>query len=391
MEQSQDSSFPSNAAPSTPHASHADGAHAHHDHDHDHEHEHEHDHDHAHDHEHDHDHGHADGPLGWLQEAIPFLHGHSHGEASVDQALEGSERGIWAIKVSLLIMGATALFQVVIALMSGSVGLLADTIHNFADALTAVPLWIAFVIGRRPANRRYTYGYGRAEDIAGVAIVLIIFISAAVAAYETVQKLLHPEPLTNIGWVIVAAIVGFIGNEAVALVRIRVGKEIGSAALIADGQHARIDGLTSLAVLIGAVGSLLGFPLADPLVGLGITVAILFIARDAARTMWRRLMDAVDEKLVASVEKVAAETPGVEEVHDVRMRWIGHRLYAELHITVNEELSTRQSHDIAETVRHELLHDQPRLSVVTVHVDPCGHSGGDPHGATLHHTAVNRS
>lgn len=388
--QSHDGTFPSEAAQATPVASPVGGVHDHghvHDDDHGHSHDEHHDHDHNGDHDHEHGHQHADGWLGRLQDAIPFLHGHSHGEVAVDHALESSERGIWAIKVSLLIMAATALFQVVVALMSGSVGLLADTIHNFADALTAVPLWIAFVIGRRPPNRRYTYGYGRAEDIAGVAIVLIIFISAAIAAYETIQKLLHPEPLTGVGWVIVAAIVGFIGNEAVAILRIRVGNEIGSAALVADGQHARIDGLTSLAVLIGAVGSLLRFPLADPLVGLGITVAILFIARDAARTMWRRLMDAVDENLVDSVERTAAGTPGVEHVHDVRMRWIGHRLVAELHITVDEDLSTRQSHDIAETVRHELLHDQPRLSVVTVHVDPCGHAGGDPHDITAHHAA----
>ncbi|MFN8481745.1 MAG: cation diffusion facilitator family transporter [Anaerolineae bacterium] len=357
---------------------------------HDHAHDHSHDHSHDDEHDHGHEHEHDTGLLGRLREAIPFLHGHSHGEVSVDAALEGSARGIWALKISLAILGATALFQVVIAVMSGSVGLLADTIHNIADALTALPLWVAFVIGRRPPNRGYTYGYGRAEDIAGVVIVLIIFISAAVAAYETLQKLLHPEPLTAVGWVMLAAIVGFIGNEAVAVLRIRVGREIGSAALVADGEHARIDGLTSLAVLIGAVGSWLGFPLADPLVGLGITVAILFIARDAAVVMWRRLMDAVDPSLVDGVERVAARTPGVQEVHDVRIRWIGHRLYAELHVTVDEDLTTRQAHDIAETVRHELLHDQPRLSVVNVHVDPCGHNGGDPHNMTAHHAQPGR-
>jgi cation diffusion facilitator family transporter len=273
----------------------------------------------------------------------------------------------------------------VIVLLSGSVGLLADTIHNFSDAFTAVPLWIAFALARRPANRRYTYGYGRAEDVAGVIIVLIIFASSLVAAYESYQKFFHPEPLRYVWWVMAAALIGFVGNEAVALFRIRVGREIGSAALVADGQHARVDGVTSLAVLIGAVGSLLGFPLADPIIGVLITIAILFIVKDTAVTMWHRLMDAVDPKLVEAVEQTARTIPGIEDVHDVRIRWIGHKLYAELHITVDEELSTYESHDLAEQVRHTLFDAQPKLSAVTVHVDPCGHSGRDPHVLLTHH------
>jgi cation diffusion facilitator family transporter len=307
---------------------------------------------------------------------------------TTDVALESSERGIWALQISLLVLGATALFQFVIVLISGSVGLLADTIHNAGDALTAVPLWIAFVVGRRAATRRYTYGYGRAEDVAGVFIVALIFVSALIAAYESIQKLLHPRPLSNIGWVMAAAIVGFLGNEAVAQFRIRVGRDIGSAALIADGQHARVDGFTSLAVLIGALGMLLGFPLADPIVGLLITVTILFIVKDTARTMWRRLMDAVEPEVVDGIEHAAAPVPGVEDVHDVRVRWLGHKLGAELHVTVDETLSTRESHAIAEEVRHRLFHALPRLRIITVHVDPCGHGGEDPHRLTAHHAAT---
>lgn len=326
-----------------------DGPNGHHDHPHplttDHD-DHGHDYEHGHGHEHDHDHV----MLGWLREAIPFLHGHSHGEANVDAALESSARGIWALKVSLLLLGATALFQLVIVLISGSVGLLADTIHNFGDALTAVPLWIAFVIGRRVATRRYTYGYGRAEDVAGVFIVVLIFVSAVVAAYESIQKIIHPQPLSNVGWVTAAAVIGFLGNEAVAQFRIRVGREIGSAALIADGQHARVDGFTSLAVLVGALGVLLGFPMADPIVGLLITITILFIVKDTVRTMWHRLMDAVEPEVVDVIERTAAAVPDVEDVHDVRVRWLGHKLGAELHATVDETLSTRESHEIAEEV-----------------------------------------
>jgi cation diffusion facilitator family transporter len=340
--------------------------------------------DHHHTHTH-HDHDHSHGRLSWLGGLFPWLHGHSHGEARVDTALESSARGIRALKISLVILGTTALFQVAIFLLSGSVGLLADTIHNFSDALTAIPLWIAFVLARRAPTRRYTYGYGRAEDVAGIIIVLMIFASAVIAGYESIQKLAHPEPLRNVGWVISAALIGFIGNEAVAIFRIRVGREIGSAALIADGQHARVDGFTSLAVLLGAVGSLLGFPLADPIIGLIITVAILFIVKDIAVTMWLRLMDAVEPELVEKAEQVAAGVPGVQQVHALRMRWLGHRLQAEMHIIVDENLPTRESHRIAEEVRHTLFHTHPRLSLVDIHVDPCEHNGTDHHQLTAHH------
>jgi cation diffusion facilitator family transporter len=343
---------------------------------------HSHDHDHDHNHEHDYHHG----PLGWLLDAVPFLHGHSHGETKVDQALETSSRGIWAIKVSLVGLLVTALFQLVVVQLSGSVSLLADTIHNFSDALTAIPLWIAFTLARRPATRRYTYGYGRAEDVAGVVIVLMIFASALAAGYESYLKFLHPEPLRNVWWVVSAAIIGFAGNEGVAILRIRVGKEIGSAALIADGQHARVDGITSLAVLLGALGSLFGFPLADPIIGLLITIAILFIVKDTMVAMWRRLMDAVDPHLVDGVEREVLGLTGVMDVHEVRMRWVGHQLHTELHITVDENLSTRQSHEIAEQVRHALFDAEPKLAAVMIHVDPSGHSRDDLPALQAHHS-----
>lgn len=347
----------------------------------------DHDHEYAGEHEHaeEHGHDHAQGRFGWLRELLPFGHGHSHGDVNVDTAMETSDRGLWALKISLVGLGATALFQVVIVLISGSVALLADTIHNFSDALTAIPLGIAFVLGKRVASRRYTYGYGRAEDIAGVIIVFMIFASSLVAGYESYQKFVNPQPLNNVWWVMVAAIVGFLGNEGVAVFRIRVGKEIGSAALVADGQHARVDGITSLAVLFGAVGSLLGFPLADPIVGILITIAILFIVKDTAVTMYHRLMDAVDPEVVDSIEQTAAKVPGALAVHDVRVRWLGHKLQAELHITVDEDLPTRDSHRIAEEVRHSLFHSQPRLAYLNVHADPCGHSGEDAHQLTAHH------
>ncbi len=337
-----------------------------------------------HEHGHDpHEHEHGSSPVGWVQS---LLKPHSHDAAdSVDAQLESSARGIWALKISLLGLLATAGFQVVIVIISGSVALLADTIHNFSDALTAVPLWIAFALGRRAATSRYTYGYGRAEDLAGLFIVVMIALSAGIAGWESVQRLADPQPIANLGWVIVAAIVGFTGNEAVAIFRIRVGSEIGSAALIADGHHARADGFTSLAVLIGAVGVLAGFPLADPIVGVGITVAILFVLRQAAVQMWHRLMDAADPAMVEQLTGEAAAVEGVQEVDDLRVRWLGHRLEADMRIVVDEDLPTRESHRLAEQVRHRLFHTQPKLASIIVHVDPCGHSGGDLHRGTAHH------
>jgi cation diffusion facilitator family transporter len=302
-----------------------------------------------------------------------------------DGALEGSAEGVRTLRLSLIGLGVTAAIQLVIAIQSGSVGLLADTIHNFSDALTSVPLWLAFLIGRRPANRRYTYGYGRAEDLAGVAIVLIIIASSLLALWESYQRLIHPTPLVYVGWVIVAAVVGFLGNEGVAILRIRTGRRIGSAALEADGRHAQVDGFTSLGVLIGAVAVWLGAPIADPIVGLLISISILFVSRDAARAMGRRLMDAVDPSLGDVLNRVAGETPGVRGVEASRVRWLGHRLWADMHILVDEEMTLRAAHAIAEDVRHRLFHAEPRLADIVVHVDPIGESGADYHAKTSQH------
>jgi cation diffusion facilitator family transporter len=372
-----------------PHESHG---HAHDDHD-DHAHDgsaHD-DHDdhaqgeHGHDHD-DHDHAHAGGLRGFLG---GLLHTHSHTGARSDSALERSERGIWALKISLVGLLATAIFQVVIVAISGSAALLADTIHNFADALTALPLWIAFVVGRRPPTRRYTYGFRRAEDLAGILVVLVMLASAALVAWESYRKLIDPQPLTYLPWVIVASVVGFLGNELVAIFRIRVGREIGSAALEADGLHARTDGLTSLAVLFGAIGVWLGYPRADPIVGLLITIPILQVVWGAARTIWERLMDAVDPALVDAVEQNAARIVGVERIHDVRVRWLGHNLEAELHADVDSQLSTAASHAIAQAIEHALLHALPQLATVTVHIDPAGATSEDFHAVTAHHRGAN--
>src|SRR5215468_202050 len=328
------------------------------------------------------DHVHHSGMRGFLEE---ILKPHSHDAADkVDATLESSERGIRAVKVSLAVLGVAACLQLVVVLISGSVGLLADMIHNFSDALTALPLWFAFALGRRRPSSRYTYGYGKAEDLAGVAIVALIALSAAVAGWESLLRLLHPQPVRDLPWVMAAAIIGFVGNEAVAMFRIRVGRDIGSAALVADGYHARTDGFTSLAVLIGALGVLAGFPVADPLVGLVITAAILVVLASAARDIWHRLMDAVDPQISDKLTR-AARLYGVKDVCNVRVRWLGHRLEADLTIVVNADLSTSFSHTIAEAVRHALFHTEPKLSTISVHVDPASSLGADYHAATAHH------
>ena len=340
-----------------------------------------------HHHDDHHGHEHSNNPIiEWFQHTFT-PHDHGYQTAALDSAL-ATDRGIRAVKISLVALLLTAAFQLVVVGISGSVALLADTIHNFSDALTAIPLGIAFTLSRRARNSRYTYGYGRAEDIAGVIIVLMILFSAFEAIYQSILKILNPQPISNIGWVAAAAIVGFLGNELVAIFRIRTGKEIGSAALVADGNHARADGFTSLAVLAGAIGVWLGYPLLDPIVGLGIGAAILVIVWQSARDMYYRVMDAVDPELTKSIENRASKVDGVMEVHDIAIRWVGHRQRAELHIIVDCQMPTCDSHHIAEQVRHDLFHGMPALADVLIHVDPCEcERCGDPH-LPRHHAST---
>ena len=331
---------------------------------------------HEHEHGHEHGHGHShDGRGGKFGAALREVFApHSHDASdSIDGALESSTAGIRAVKISLLALGATSIAQLVIVLISGSVALLADTIHNFSDALTAIPLWIAFALGRRAATRRYTYGFGRAEDLAGLFVVAMITLSAAIAAIESIRRLLHPAAIHHLGWVAAAGLVGFIGNEVVAIYRVRVGRRIGSAALVADGLHARTDGFTSLAVLLGAGGVALGFPLADPIVGLFITIAILAVLRTAARDVFRRLMDGVDPELVDAAEAALAAQPGVTGVRSVKMRWIGHRIHADAELDVDPATSLSDAHRLAHDAEHALTHAVPKLSTALVHAYPASH------------------
>ncbi len=339
-------------------------------------------------HEHHHDGGHTHargGIIAWVR-GIFAVHSHDSID-QIDNVLEGSREGIRALKISLVVLGVTAIGQAVVVVLSGSVALLGDTLHNFADALTALPLWVAFTLSRRAPDERYTYGYGRAEDIAGIAIVLTIAASAVLAGYEAIDRLIHPVDVHNLGLVALAAALGFAGNEVAAQYRLRTGHRIGSAALVADGLHARTDGLTSLAVLVGAGGVALGFERADPIVGLFITLAIVVVLRGAARTIYYRLMDAVSPELVEEARDVVAHVPGVQRVDTLRLRWIGHQLHAEVEITVADNLSLDRAHGIANDAHHQLLHHVGRLTTVIVHPSPAGHPGADPHAVLREHAA----
>jgi cation diffusion facilitator family transporter len=309
-------------------------------------------------------------------------HGHAHG--AVDPSIASSERGIWAVKWSFAALFLTALVQLAVVALSGSVALLSDTIHNIGDALTAVPLWLAFALSRLGASRRFTFGYGRVEDLAGVIVVLIILFSAVVAGYQAIDRLIQPQPVGLLWAVAVAGAVGFLGNEAVAIFRIRVGRQIGSAALVADGYHARTDGWTSLAVVVGAAGVWLGYPLADPIVGLLIAAAILVIVWQSGRTVFTRLLDGVDPKVIEEIQYAASHVPGVEDVAEVRARWVGHRLRAEVNVAVGPELSVAEGHTIAREVNHRLLHELRYLDMAVVHVDPLQEAGEGYHRVVAH-------
>lgn len=334
-------------------------------------------------------HAHSHEQAGLLQRLRDLVVPHTHDPAEkVDTAMESSRDGIRALWISFTALLVTAFLQGGVVAISGSVALLGDTLHNAADALTALPLGVAFLLGRRAATRRYTYGFGRAEDIAGIVIVLTIAASSAVAAYEAIERLIHPQPVARLPIVAIAALIGFAGNELVARYRIRVGRRIGSAALVADGLHARTDGFTSLAVLLAAGGVAIGWSWADPVMGLAITLAIAFVLKDAAREVLQRLMDAVDPALVDSAEATLRATAGVRNVEALRLRWIGHRLRAEAEVVVDPGLSLHDASHVAVDAEHRMLHAIPRLDSALLRTDPAPTADYDPRAVDAHHRQV---
>lgn len=354
--------------------------------------------DHHHDHAPDHDHDQPVQPpglRGWLGGLLHLDHQHAGQQLMADPAFAATSQGIRTVWLALGLLLLTTILQTAIYLSSGSVALLADTVHNLGDALNSIPLLFAFYLARRLPTRRYNYGFHRAEDVAGVIIVLSIAFSAAYIVYESITKLLNPQPITHLGAVAAAALIGFAGNEWVAFLQIRAGRKIGSAALVTDGLHARSDGLTSLAVLVAALGSWAGLPILDPIIGLLIGVAIVFITRNAVLAIWYRLMDAVEPEIYASAEQAVLNQTqrqaGLEEMRRLRLRWLGHRLHADVHIAVTPSLSVVEGHALAEQVRLELFEAMPLLSEALVHVEPYAADPDAYHSDTYQREAVPRS
>ncbi len=309
---------------------------------------------------------------------------HDHDHHPDATLLDTGAVGIRATKVSLLVLGVTALLQAIIVVFSGSVALLSDTLHNVTDALTAIPLWIAFAVGRRPPTRRYTYGFNRAEDVAGLVIVAAIGVSAVLVIWESLRRLFEPRLLDHIPWVIAAGLIGALGNELVARYRIRVGRSIGSEALITDGRHARTDALTSLAVVAAGIGAALGSVWVDPVAGLIVAVPIIWLLVRSARLMLRRLIDGVEPDIVDEASETILAADGVEAVEDLRVRWHGHQLRIAASIAVDPDLTVKRGHDIAHDVEHALHHQFRTPIVATIHIEP--HDQSDRHQSIAHHT-----
>ncbi len=317
-----------------------------------------------------HEHAHGDGLWGTIASALHLPgYAHSHEGPARTDALFNNELGIRTLKWSLILLGSTTIFQIFIYLASGSVALLADTVHNFGDTLNSIPLLISFYLGQRLATKRYTYGYGRSEDVAGLFIVFSIAFSAGYILLETVQKFLNPQPILNPAWVVAAAIIGFLGNEGVAILEISVGRRIGSEAMVIDGRHARIDGLTSLAVLPAVAGSLYGLPILDPIFGALIGVAILFITRDAIVAMWYRLMDAVDPELTERTHAALQSHASVIAVDHLRLRWIGHSLKIEAKITLHDGVSLDEALKALRELKHQLQHEFSNVGEVSLEIN----------------------
>ncbi len=336
----------------------------------------------------EHDHEQRESSWSRLWHGVGHLVAHDHDHESSTALFDTGAIGIRATKVSLIGLGITALLQAVIVVFSGSVALLSDTLHNVTDALTSIPLWIAFALGRRAATRRYTYGFNRIEDIAGLLIVAVIGLSAGLVIWESVQRLVEPRLIDHIPWVVVAGIIGALGNELVARYRIKIGQSIGSEALVTDGQHARTDALTSLAVVAAGIGAAVGASWVDPVAGLAVAVPMLWLLVKSARRMIRRLSDGIEPEIVDEISSIIQDVEGVDAVGALRARWHGHQLRITASVSVDPEIAVRQGHDIAHNVEHELLHHFTTPIAVTIHIEP--HDQADRHDSIAHHSTRNR-
>jgi cation diffusion facilitator family transporter len=310
---------------------------------------------------------------------------HAH-PASLTGA-EGTREGLRAIRLAAIALGASAGIRLTIAAMSGSVGLLAAGLDDLGDVLTTIALSVAFVASRRAADRRYTFGYQRFEDLSGVLVVAVIWASVAFATYEAITKLAGDHEVTRIGIAMGAAALGLLANGFAGVYKIRVGRRISSEPLVADGKHALADGLSSIAALGGLIAVRAGYPAADPIAAFVVVLAIVAVAVDATRRVLARLLDAVDPTIVGRIEHSAKHTAGVASLGRVQARWAGRSLYVTITVAADGHLSLDETHTIAENVAHAILHDVPGVAQVDVHVDPWEPHGDQAHARTAKHDA----
>jgi cation diffusion facilitator family transporter len=311
-------------------------------------------------------------------------HGHSHASAG-DLLKEGSAAGIRSLRISALGLLLTSAIQFTVVAIGGSVALMADALHNLGDVLTSIVLWVALIATRRASDHRYTFGYQRFEDLAGLGIVLAIFASAAIAVYVAVTHLVNSTVPTHLALGMAAGGVGFLGNEIVAQIKVRQGKKIGSAALVAEGQHSRIDGLASLAAIAGLAGVAAGAHWADPVAGLALAAVILAVGAQAARPIVATLLDRVGPTLVDEITHAVEHVEGIEGVHDVRARWAGRALYVVLDVEIPGDETLERAHQLTEAARHAVMHAFPDVVQVDVHADPSGADHATYHEETAHH------
>jgi cation diffusion facilitator family transporter len=305
-----------------------------------------------------------------------------------DHRAYGDSAAVRAVVVSALALGTASAVEFAAAASSHSASVLADALHNAGDVLTTFVLLFAFALARRPATRRFPSGFGRIEDVATLLILMVIAITAAVAAYASILKFFNTEAYTNIGFALFGAVVGVVANLAVSEYKIRVGRRLNSTALAADGIHSRVDALVSAGAFAGIGLAGLGWRLADPIAGLVITAAIVVVTAGTVKQLFLRMMDAVDPDLSGELVHAAMEVEGVLGVNDVRARWVGRELIAVMHIGCSPEATVSQAHEIALRVEHSVAHHLPAARV-DIHMDPGtdAHSHGELHPSELGETS----
>jgi cation diffusion facilitator family transporter len=304
--------------------------------------------------------------------------GHSHSSAHY-----GNKDAVRAVIVSAVALGLAALAEITASLLSGSASVLADGLHNAGDVLTSFILLFTFALVRRPATRRFSSGYGRFEDVATLLIIVVIIVTAAVAASESVAKLIYPATYSNIPLTLGAALIGVIANLGVSEYKLRVGRGIGSESLEADGIHSRVDALVSAGAFVGIGLAGLGFKIADPIAGILITIAIVFVLAGTVKQLFYRMMDAVDPTIADEITNAAKSVSGVLQIHDLRVRWVGRELVAVMHVAMNPKSTLEDAHALAMRVEEAVCHEVPAARL-EIHMDP----GTAKHKHTLVGTLV---